>query len=192
MQTEINISGNQLGKLADAVEKAGKSLSKELAIACNQTAKELKTPISQSIRTVLNAKAKGLKKVISVGMKATESNITASTKVNTGRRIPLKEFGAKQKKDGVSYKIFKGGKMRTVKRGFMGPKPGVQAIKLKGHAFMRKQKEQRLPIVKLFGPSVKAAFQMAKLEKPIAEEAEKRLTKKINRRIQFALAKVNR
>lgn len=69
----------------------------------------------------------------------------------SGRELSLKLFRARQFKAGVRAHVW--GKSKMYKGGFMGPRPGVIAPKLAGHAFVRAGKS-RLPISKMFGPSI--------------------------------------
>lgn len=69
----------------------------------------------------------------------------------SGRELSLKMFGARQFKAGVRARVW--GQLQMYPGGFMGPKPGAIAAKLKGHAFVREGKS-RLPISKMFGPSI--------------------------------------
>ena len=69
----------------------------------------------------------------------------------SGKGISLKEFGAKQNARGVTARVW--GKAKQFPGGFMGPKPGAIAAKLKGHAFHRTSKK-RHPIKKMFGPGI--------------------------------------
>jgi hypothetical protein len=71
--------------------------------------------------------------------------------VGTGRELPLKRFGARQFKTGVRAKVW--GKLEMFPGQFMGPRPGVIALKLHGRTFVRVGKA-RLPIRQTFGPSV--------------------------------------
>lgn len=68
-----------------------------------------------------------------------------------GTPVSLKHFGARQLSYGVRAKVQ--GEWRKYPSAFMGPRPGVIAPRLAGHVFARLS-SSRLPIERLFGPSV--------------------------------------
>lgn len=179
----ITIRNNQLKKLAEAVEKAGRSLPQELATACNKTAKGMQTPISKEIRKVLAVKAGDVKKVVRQSRTASKNDIESAVAVDRTQRLPLRDFGARQTKAGVTYRISKQTGRKTAKGAFI-------VNKLGRHVFKRKTKS-RLPITKLFGASPWAVFIKNNMDKPVSDEAEQRLEKEINRRIQYNVFKAS-
>lgn len=71
--------------------------------------------------------------------------------VGFGGGLSLKVFGARQISAGVTAKVW--GKTKTFEGLFMGPRPGLLAPALNGHAFYRKG-SSRLPIKKGMGPGI--------------------------------------
>lgn len=71
--------------------------------------------------------------------------------VGRGSELSLKLFGPKQFKPGTRAKVW--GRAQMFEHAFMGPRPGAIAPKLGGHVFHR-EGSSRLPIGKLYGPSV--------------------------------------
>lgn len=69
----------------------------------------------------------------------------------TGGPLSLKYFRARQLTYGVRAKVQ--AEWKRYPGAFMGPRPGVLAPSLHGHVFVRTT-DRRLPIEKLFGPSV--------------------------------------
>lgn len=180
---EVIIKNDGFRKLAEAAEQAKRNLPNELMIAVNSTAREMKTPISRQIREVLAAPAAVVKKVINQSRKASRDRLIAGVQVDHTKRIPLRDFGARQNKRGVSYRITKGGGRKTIASAFQGPKPGVIKVSWKGHVFKRVGKA-RLPIRKLKGPSPWGVFIKHNMAAKAAEEAERRLEKNIERRVE--------
>lgn len=180
---QFDFKNDSLNKLAEAVGKSGRSLTREFATAVNKTSKGLKTPASKEIRTELAAPAKAVNKSLSQTRKATSSSLMAVFTVAKSNRIPLRDFGARQTKKGVSYRISKSTGRRTADSAF-------QVNKLGNHVFKRVGK-QRLPIRKLKGPSPHGVFVAKEMDKPVTADAEVRLQKEIERRIQYNIFKAN-
>lgn len=180
---QVYFKDNSLNKLADAVRKSGRDFSREFATACNKTARGMRTPINKEIRKELATKAGAVKKTIGISRKATKQTLAAGVEVKRTERIPLRDFGARQTRKGVSYRISKSEGRKKIPEGFIVQKIG-------GHVFRRKTK-QRLPIQKLFGASPYGVFVKQKMEVPISAEAEERLAKEIDRRIQYNIFKAN-
>lgn len=167
-----------------AIDDTGRNLRKELAIACNQTANKSKSTIAKQIGKELATSQKNIRTTIRIVSKAKDSDIQAVVEVKKEKRISLKEFGARQTKTGVSYKISKSRGRKTIPGAFQGPKPGSINVKTKGNVFKRVGKP-RLPIVKLFGPSSWGVFVVGKKQGPSVAETEAELKKQIDRRIRF-------
>ncbi len=68
-----------------------------------------------------------------------------------GGFLSLKDFNPRQSARGVLARPW--GARKLFDHAFMGPRPGVQALRLKGHVFARTS-DRRLPIRKLWGPAV--------------------------------------
>lgn len=193
---QITIKNDQLDKLIAATQKARRSLPKELAAACNKTARGMKTPISQEIRKELAVKAAVVKAVIDQTRTAKPIGILnkkteAAVAVKSSKRIPLRDFGARQIKAGVTYRISKSGGRKRIQGAFM-------VAKLGNHVFTRAKDVRRnppkynaLPISKKFGASPWGVFVKNKMDVPASKEAEQRLAKEIDRRIQYNVFKAS-
>lgn len=181
---DLNVTG--INKLKQAIEGTRRNLPGELRIAINATAKKVSSEVSKEIRKELALKAKDVKRHIVVKRKATKTRLSAMVQLSESRRPTLKSYGARQTWAGVSYKISKKTGRRVVKGGFMGPRPGVLAPRLRGHAFTRKG-ANRYPLQILRGPSPWAAFAKNRMIIPVSNVGEKELEKQITRRIRFNL-----
>lgn len=181
------ISRSQMRGLQKAIEGTKRSAKKEMAIAVNKTAKKGTGIINKEIRTELAVKKKAIDSVITVKRKANAKarEASASLELKKSKRLALKEFGARQTKAGVSYKISKSKGRSTVPGGFMGPRPGAIAVKLNGHAFIRKTADSRSPIRKLWGPSPWGVFTKRGMRRPSTKEIRVELKKQMARRINF-------
>lgn len=186
----ITIDPRQIAAMKSAIENTGRKLRKELAIACNQTANKGKSIIAREIGKELATAQKNIRTVIRLSKKASPTDATATVEVRKESRISLKEFGARQTKKGVSYKVSKTKGRKTVLGAFQGPKPGMINVRTKGNVFKRVGKS-RLPIVKLMGPSAWGVFVVGKKQGPSTQEIEAELKKNIDRRIRFIKLKAS-
>lgn len=122
-----------------------------LARALNKAAANVQTSASVAIRRKRALRARVVKEAFRI-VKATKDNLRASL-VLTGRPIPLRDYGARQTKKGVTVAVSPGPRKLVSHRGNRGFIVGS----LSGHVFAR-QGDERLPIKKLFGPSLPATF----------------------------------
>jgi hypothetical protein len=180
----IEINAKQLKALQEAVGRAKKNFSKELAGAINAVSKKTKLQIGRDIRATVAMKKDQAEKPLSIRGTATAENLSATVTLRKTKRLGLRHFGAKQNKTGVSYKISKTGGRKRVDGAFQGPKPGVMKMSWKGNAFKRVGK-QRLPIIKLQGVSAFGAYAKNELSGPQVKVIEAELTKQMERRIKL-------
>jgi hypothetical protein len=186
----IGVSVNQtsLNGLKLAIKNTKTTLRRELRIAVNATAKKAKSIINKQIRSELAVTAKVVDKTISVKAEATEVQLSAKVTVRKTSRIPLRDFGARQTRAGVSAKVSKTGGRKTISGAFQGPKPGVMKSSWRGRVFKRLGKT-RLPIVQLFGPSPWGVMTVGKQLGPSKEQTQAELEKQVQRRIRFITLK---
>jgi hypothetical protein len=182
---QTTIQADQIKQLAEAIKGTPRKLKRELAAAVNATAKKTKTIMAREIAKELIVARKEINdKVSATAAKGNASEIVARVRVSKTGKISLKRFNARQTASGVAYKASKSRGARTIPNGFMGPKPGTVAMRLGGHAFVRKGKA-RLPIIKLHGPSPWGVFVAGGRREPSVEQSQAELQKQIDRRIKF-------
>lgn len=174
-------SANRLIAVLNGVPK---QINRELKTAVNASAKITRSRMNKTIRKSLQVNIKAVNKVLKIESTATEDSLSSTVGIKKDGRIPLKEFGAKQNKKGVSYKISKEGGRKTVAGAFQGPKPNQRKISWQNNVFKRVGKA-RLPIVKLFGPSIWGAFVIGNHVAPTQTEATSELGKQVERRIRY-------
>lgn len=163
-----------LGNLAN-------NLPKQLGIVSSKVSRKTKSLIAKDISKTVAVKQKDVKKQIITRKKGKTTRIVELKK---SVRIPLKNFGARQTKKGVSYRIDKRESRKKLPGAFTGPRPGVTSVKLGGHVYRRRGKS-RLPIQKLFGPSPWGVFVKNSREKPIKIEVNLELKKQLAERIRY-------
>ena len=182
MSVYIDFDPKQLAAIETKLRDAKIKIPKVLAAAVNDTAKQEKVQISARIRERVNIKKKDIDKYISFS-RASAGNTSAVLKLSKSARIPLKYFGARQTKAGVTYRIDKGGG-RKLAAGAFGP----QIPRLGGQVFKRVGKS-RFPIRKLLGPSPWGVFVKSGMIRPTKTSIAANLRKNLERRAKFELLK---
>jgi hypothetical protein len=186
----IEVSVTQLARLTKAVGNARKSLPREISAAINATAKKTRLDMGRKIRNEIAVKKEPVEKVIKLVRQSSAGSLSAQVNLAKSARIPLRDFGARQTKAGVSYKIAKKGGRATVQGAFQGPRPGVMKASWRGRVFKRVGKS-RLPIVQLMGPSPWGVFVVKKMTPIQRKEIEAELAKQIERRINLNVLRAN-
>jgi hypothetical protein len=184
------IDSDQAQRLISVIGDVPKSIRRELKTAVNATAKQTRSSMNKTVREKMIVKVDAVNRVLKIKSKATDDALTASVQLSKEGRIPLKEFGARQTKKGVSYRINKQEGRKVAAGAFQGPKLGQMKVSWRGHVFKRLGKT-RLPIAKLFGPSPWGVFVVGEHVQPTVVESKVELKKQIERRIRFLTLKAN-
>lgn len=181
-----NIPPSQVARLEDAILGTSKKLRRELNIAVNKTAKITRNAASKGIREELAAPAKAVNRTISLATVATETSLVSGISINKTKRIPLRDFRARQGRRGTSYKISKSKGRKTIADAFQGPRPGV--MKWGGRVYTRAGKA-KTPIIQQYGPSPWGVAIKKKLKGPLAKDAKRELRNQVERRIKYNVLK---
>ena len=183
MPATISIDADQIQRLRNMLKGSKPKVAQQLSIAINETQKKITVKASRAITEELAVKASVVKQKIK-GKRATKGDLLAKVTVKASNRLSLREFGAKQNKRGVTYKISKTKGRKLIAGAFQGPKPGVVKISWRGNVFKREGKP-RLPIVKRSGPSPWGVYVKSGKDPSIRKEARQILREQIERRIKF-------
>lgn len=168
-------------ELRDACDEVGKKLPAQLMRAVKDTGRAVSTGMNRGIREKLFIKKADVDESIDVKY-GSPSNPSATIKL-AGKRIPLKRFGARQTKRGVTYRISRVGKSRSRIPDAFGP--DIDAL---GNHVYRRSGRDRFPLLKLFGPSLPAVFEESGLELPTIIDAGQTLNKNIQQRLAYLRA----
>lgn len=187
---EVDLPLRELARLERAVKESGRKLPQEVAVAINATAKKVRSEVNKGIREELAVKKKDIDKTLQITLKATRHTHGAEVTLAKSRRIPLRDFGARQTRAGVSAKISKTRGRKTILGAFQGPKPGLVKASWRGHVFSRLG-PGRLPIVKLFGPSPWGVYIKRGQERATKKLVEAELRKQLQKRIRFNVLKAS-
>lgn len=188
MAMTIQTNDRQLRRLEAVAKSIGSNLAKELRVAVNKTAKKCERTIAKKVSKEIVVTQKVIKSQIATRKAQAGGAAKSTVTLKVSTRIPLRDFGARQTKAGVTYKISRASGRGFVKSAFQGPKPGVMKASWRGHVFKRAGQE-RLPIIKLFGPSVWGAFVVNDHTAMTTEETQYELQKQIEERIRFLTLK---
>lgn len=166
-------------RLVRAMEGVSDNLTRELGIIAWATAKKAKSEIAKRVGGELAVPQKVIKKVLT---HVRDNQLTSTVTLSKTRRLALREFNPRQNRQGVRVRISKTKGAKTIPSAFQGPRPGVMKASWRGNAFKRLGKN-RLPIVKLRGPSPWGVFvkneQMAPTMQIVKEELKDQLEKRI-------------
>lgn len=150
----VRFNLNDLKRDLDA--KGRKRVDKAAAIALGRVATTVRKVASQGIREKLAIKAAVAKNAITI--RRLQGKLTIFIEAS-GKPIPIRDYGARQGKRGVTYRVSKA-KGRRVYQNKFGK--GFALDKAGGNVFIRVQAEPKGPrrakIVKAYGPSIPQYF----------------------------------
>ena len=180
----VSVNSAEVQALARVLDGNAKEFRKQMAIAVNKVAGNAQKQIAKEVGKEIATPQKVIKTTISVKRAKVGVSPTATVTQKKTSRISLREFGAKQNKQGTTYKISKKGGRSLVAGAFQGPKPGVINVRTRGHVFKRTGKE-RLPIQKLMGPSPWGVTVKNKIDEVVVKFSRADLLKQIKERTRF-------
>lgn len=178
----LQFDENQLRSLQREMAGWPKGLRRAMYLSINDTTKQIRGQMASDLTKTINMKRRDVVPLLSRTF-ASATKLSANVHMKESARVPLVKFGGKQTSKGVSYKIKKAGARERVPTAF-----GPNVKKLNNQVFRRVDK-QRLPIVKLHGPSAAVAFVGEELDKKTEIDADKLLFNNLNRRVRFLLLK---
>jgi hypothetical protein len=137
---KIQIDAREIADLGQLFASAGKQAPKVIARALNHTGAVATTQVKRALVKQVGVKSGAVNAALRQ-VRATPAELTFELR-SSGKHLGLKDFGARQTKRGVSAAPWR--QRRVFPRTFMGPG---------GHVYKRTSKK-RLPIEKLWGPSI--------------------------------------
>lgn len=149
----------------------------------NKTATNVRTSASVAIRAKRALSAKVVRDAMAI-RKATNQNLVSSLVV-TGRPIPLRDYKANQTKRGVTVLVTPGKRTLVQHKG----NKAFTIDKIGGHVFARDGKS-RLPVKKLYGPSLPSTFVQQEVRAAWTATANEALPKRLAEEMRFELSKM--
>jgi DNA-binding MarR family transcriptional regulator len=150
--------------------------------ALNKTIGNIRTQASKSIREERALSARVVRDALTV-KKTTKTQLVASLTAS-GRPIPLREYQARAGKRGVTVKVSPGGRKLVRHAG----NKAFALAKFGGHIYARTGKE-RLPIKKLYGPSIPSTFVKDKVTEALDKVGGESWPKRFAEELQYELSK---
>lgn len=179
------IQATGLKETRAALQAVTNNLKKEMAIVSWKAAQKGKSLIAKDITQELAVPQKIVRNEVSA---TRVGGRDAEVVLKKSRRIPLRDFGARQNKIGVTYRISKTRGQTTLAGAFQGPRPGVIKSSWKGNVFKRKGKA-RMPIRKARGVSPWGSFVKRRRIEPVGEQIQYELRKQLRERVRYLTLK---
>lgn len=151
----------------------------------NKTAANVRTSASRAIRQRRSLSAKVVNDALAI-RKASNAVLTSSL-VATGRPIPLKDYKARQTQKGVTVSVSPGARKLIEHRG----NRAFIVDKIGGHVFAREGKG-RLPIKKLFGPSLPSTFVQDEVKRAWTATALEAMPKRLAEEMRYELMRMGK
>lgn len=180
----ITVTAEGLDDLVKRLREVSPAVSRDFGTVSWEVGKYGRSQIAKECSQEINLPQNRIKKVIHAKkLRPVGAVIT----VPKEKRYPLREFKPKSMKKGVKAKVNKKRPPRYYHRAFMGPRPGVIAPRLGGHAFEREGKA-RTPIYQAMGISpwgvlIKNEMLLPSIRFKLRKRLEKELKKRIQRRL---------
>lgn len=185
---EIKIDATEVERLL--AELPAKHVKPALARALTKTAQNVRVAASKAIREKRQLSAKAVNGALMV--RSANRNKLYAQVVATGRPIPLKEYGARQGKKGVTAAVNKGARKLVAVNGIKA----FISEKLNGHVFARTERfrtggpKDSRKIKKLFGPSIPQTLINAEVRKAWEATAKDSIIKRTQEEVRFELSKI--
>jgi hypothetical protein len=176
---KINIDSQSLASVRKVIESLGASIRKELNIAVSETTRQVRIKASRKLREVIPVPVKVLKKAIAVRKKSNVNSLIAEIGMLAGYPIPLKYFGAKKTKKGVTHKRAGAEKSGLLPHAFIVNRFG-------GNVYERTTK-QRGPLTQQKGPAPGDYYKSAGVADLALDTARDQLPKQINERVRVLI-----
>ncbi|WP_375654111.1 hypothetical protein [Bartonella sp. CM92QHHN] len=148
-----------------------------------EKAKQVERFTEKQVADISSAQIKRIRRGVYIKEKATARFLETDI-IGSGTPIPLKFFKVNETKRGVTYTLF--GKKEILPHGFIkgGSFPKrVELKKLNGNVFQRADGD-KFPIAKQEGPSIAGVMSKPEIASAIAQYANERLIKNIQRQLK--------
>jgi hypothetical protein len=126
----VTVQNTSEEKTLERLAGTQRNLRKHLKAVVNRTSKRTQAFVAKLIREEIVITTKGAKQAVKLTKPASDVNLTAELDVVREDRISLREFGAKQNKKGVTYRVSKREGRKRIPSAFI-------VASLGGHVFVR-------------------------------------------------------
>lgn len=174
----LTIDKGQIDRLKQSLQGTSRKLEREIKTAVNATAKKVALEAARDLSKELPLKIGTLKKIVRQKAKATDRKLRAVIGIGKGYPVPLKYFKAKQIKRGVTYKLSKSAKGKSVLR-------DAFIVKRYGNNVYKRTGTGRGPLAQQYGPAPGEYFDGLRIVERAIDRARDELKKQMDRRIRF-------
>lgn len=183
MTIGLNIKGD-VSEVRRLFRELGPGIDRAVVRAINKTATTVRAQAARDIQQKRNLKIGTIKQKLILA-RARRDRLSAAI-IASGKPIPIREFGARQTRQGVTVKIEKGGKRQRLQRfgnkSFVIPRFG-------SNVFVRKT-GSRLPIKEWARvPGIPTVFVQERIEYSMKRLARLTMAKRLPEEIRFELRK---
>lgn len=160
--------------------------------AVNDTLISARQVIVQKVRERFKIKAKVIRELVRLRKARKGPSPGGAVTLSATSRIPLRDFGARQTKRGVSYEI-ETGRRTLIPGAFILDTAllGAGADQASEHVFVRAEGAGRLPIRKRYGLSPWGAYHAAGAGPAVRKRVEERLSQALKQRVDGIVARMN-
>ena len=158
----ITFNKSQLARARRLLKSIPGGLNRAVPAAINKTTRTAKVRTARAIGQVVNLKINRIKRSIRTSRPASRGHWRRDVIVDESKRIPLAEFGARQNKKGVSYKIARNSPRTTIKYDKKTNPVFLKKLRTGHVGVFKRRTTSRLPIVELRGPSIAAAYETSR------------------------------
>jgi hypothetical protein len=179
----ISLTADRLAQLDRDLVAIKNGVPMAISGAINETLAETRTAMSRGITEKVAIKARDIKPHLAV-IRSTPKTLAGTLKLSESSRIRLKYFGARQTKQGVTYRISRDGGRKMIRSAF-----GPNTPRLGGQVFRRAGKT-RLPLIgPMKGPSPWGVVVKSGMDKTAAIDAQAALEKNLGQRVNYLVLK---
>jgi len=185
----MGITVRGLSEIEKSYRAAAKLVARTQARAVARVGVTIVAEQARAITARVNLKVSTVKATIVTRKKPSISDVRLILEVKE-KGIPLKDYGARQTRKGVSVKVLKGGGAKTLRAAFGAGKFGGNFFGRVGKGSKKYASPHvgRLPIAKLYGPSILSQFIRDDISKKGVEAWDRRLPIELDRETSFALS----
>jgi hypothetical protein len=182
MRLNVSFDAREVERALTDLER--QALPAAMTRALNKTATAVRANVTRQIRKERpGLKAGTIREQLKI--ERAKRRLPEASVVASGRPIPLRDYGARKTKAGVTVQVGPGGRKRVAHNG----NRAFVVDRIGGHVFAREGRK-RLPIKKLYGPSIPSTFLKEPIVQAMREEAGRTMPKRLREELNFELRRL--
>lgn len=187
MNVTVNVDQQLLNEVRERLRSLSNKAPNAISTALNRAVTSVASNVSKEVRKEYVIKSSDIKETISK-TRASRSNLNAMVR-SKGELIPLDRFKVSPKtvqptrKKPIKVAVKKGGLKTTL---------GAFVTDINGIKVFKRESKKRLPINRLFGPSVPQMLKNEEIRRNINEEGKRVFNERLDNQINRILSGANR